>query len=92
MKKATYFIELLFVISNNVSKDTTNGIKIFIEKISDEILQNSEIFQSVIFLKLIKRNMLWINEFDEVNKKNYLLINSSSRTSSKRATPTSRSA
>lgn len=38
MKKATYFIELLFVISNNVSKDTTNGLKIFIEKITDEIL------------------------------------------------------
>jgi hypothetical protein len=38
MKKATYFIELLFVISNNVSKDTTSGLKIFIEKISDEIL------------------------------------------------------
>jgi uncharacterized protein YlbG (UPF0298 family) len=66
MKKIAYFIELLHFIKNSTMKQNNKLLKEFIEKLPDQILQSEEIFQSYVFLKFIKRNILWINEFDEL--------------------------
>lgn len=43
-KKVIYFIELLSVINQNLTKNISKGLKHYIEKLPDHILENQEIF------------------------------------------------
>ena len=43
-KKVIYFIELLSVINQNLTKNISKGLKHYIEKLPDYILENQEIF------------------------------------------------